>query len=79
MGRYFDLSKELAESYICVTSCEEPEDEKVQAAKQPQWINTLLYPPYLMQSPAAAYLKGYYPDAVGMSASEAALSESGTI
>lgn len=47
------------------------------AARQPHWINTLLYPPYLTQSPAEVYLKGYYPDAVGMSATEKPSHESG--
>ena len=44
--------------------------QRVEAARQPHWINTLLYPPYLTQSPAEVYLRAYYPDAVGMSATE---------
>lgn len=27
MGRFFHLTKELAENFICTTSCDEPEDE----------------------------------------------------
>ena len=42
----------------------------MQAAKEMHWINALLYPPYLTQSPSASYLKAYFSDAVGMSASE---------
>lgn len=53
--------------------------QRVTAARQPHWINTLLYPPYLTQSPAEVYLKGYYPDAVGMSATEKPSHESGNI
>ncbi|XP_067947954.1 lysine-specific histone demethylase 2-like isoform X2 [Watersipora subatra] len=75
MGRYFALNKDLTQQFICTSSCDEVEDKRVEAAKQPYWINTLLYPPYLTQSPAEVYLKAYYPDAVGMSATEKTTAE----
>jgi len=50
--------------------------QRVEAAKQSHWINTLLYPPYLTQSPAGVFLLTYYPDAVGMSATECLPTES---
>jgi len=35
---------------------------------EPQWINVLLAPPYMISSPAAPFLINYYHDGVGMSA-----------
>lgn len=48
--------------------CAEPEDPRVQESMEPQWINVLLAPPYMMSSPAAPFLVNYFHDGVGMSA-----------
>lgn len=42
--------------------------QRVQESMEPQWINVLLAPPYMMSSPAAPFLVNYFHDGVGMSA-----------
>jgi len=41
----------------------------VKGVNEPNWINMLMSPPYLVRSPAAPFLVNYQPDTVGLSAS----------
>ncbi|XP_022088783.1 lysine-specific histone demethylase 1B-like [Acanthaster planci] len=49
-------------------SCDEDEDIRVKQTLQPEWLETLLFPPLLKNSPAAPFLASYFPDGVGLSA-----------
>ena len=48
--------------------CSLDEDYRVQQTLSPEWLETLLFPPLLKNSPAAPFLSSYFPDGVGLSA-----------
>ena len=43
--------------------------KRVQGVNEPNWINMLTVPPYLVSSPVAPFIVNYRPDTVGLSAS----------
>lgn len=44
--------------------------QRVEYVKEELWLRQATIPPYLKNSPAAPMLMGYYPDGVGISATD---------
>ncbi|XP_071804678.1 lysine-specific histone demethylase 2-like [Asterias amurensis] len=56
------------EDGVATDPCSLDEDYRVQQTLSPEWLETLLFPPLLKNSPAAPFLSSYFPDGVGLSA-----------
>ncbi|KAK2192337.1 hypothetical protein NP493_33g03006 [Ridgeia piscesae] len=81
LSRNADITPEFIGRFQCGTTtkgvkkeghseCDTDEDSRVQQALSPGWLAGGVPSPYLRHSPAAPFLVNYFPDGVGMSASE---------
>ncbi|XP_076457291.1 lysine-specific histone demethylase 2-like isoform X2 [Babylonia areolata] len=82
LSKDVSLKTSFIDKYVCGMSaagmkktnqkdaCSNPEDERVGYVEQTVWLKQTTVPPYLKDSPAAQMLQGYYPDGVGISATD---------
>ncbi|PVD32420.1 hypothetical protein C0Q70_07854 [Pomacea canaliculata] len=82
LSKDLDLKPSFIDKYVCgmtgagvkkgnqKDACHNPEDERVEYVKEELWLRQATIPPYLKNSPAAPMLMGYYPDGVGISATD---------
>lgn len=82
MSKDANQSPSFIKKYVCgmlssgvrkttqTDACDAPEDYRLEYITDHSWISTLVSPPYLKNSPAFPFLSSYFPDGVGMSATD---------
>ncbi|XP_052085769.1 lysine-specific histone demethylase 2-like [Mytilus californianus] len=82
MTKDSNISPDFLKKYVCgmstsgftkssiANACDSPEDYRVEYTKDYNWMTQLIAPPYLKNSPAFPFLSSYFPDCVGMSATD---------